>query len=487
VGKRIFVYVLFLFAIFLTGELNDTVSDRGRFVMLTLILLGYLAYEVRHFVTTHNDRALLSPVVLASIVTFAVAFGITNILWLFPDQDYPEVILGNDAYEWMNHAMLYVLLAAFAMWQGYRAGIGKWLAAKMWRVPLLNRVLRREFELRWDFVAICVLLSFFARFLQVSLGLYGYNSETEQLYGLAQYREYLDIAAGFSKVALLGCALALFSRPNNNLKYKVVLIGILAYEVLFGFLSGFKSQVIIPLLMVGLCYYAIKSHMPKKVVLASVGLAVLAYVVIEPYRIVRYSDPSFQNRDVVNIGSTMVNQLQGQQGAENRVVNDPSEYFTGFVNRSNSTTQAARAIQYMDQSGVSDNAPEFLNNLLLVPVYAVIPRMLMPSKPLQNIGLWYANEVLEQDTTLNSMAMSPVGYLYFAGGGTLVFLGFFLIGILQRVVYGRFWLAGSGGLVILLALSSSLAVIDSSFDSIFINLIRQVPLLLLCQYFLYRR
>lgn len=486
-GKKVIVYVLFLIAIVVTVELDKDLSARARFVLLTLTLLAYLAYEVRDFMVTQKDRALLSPVVLASIMTFLLAFGITNVLWLLPDQDYPEMILGYTAYEWMAHAMLYVLLAAFAMWQGYRAGIGKRIAASLWQSPFLRRTLRADFELRWEFVALCVVLSASARLLQVSLGVYGYNSEIGQLYALAQYREYLDIAAGFGRVALMGCALTLFSRPTNNLPHKIVLIAILAFEVAFGFLSGFKGQAIMPLIMVGLCYYAIKGRLPKKVVLSSVGLIVLAYVVIEPYRVVRYSDPSFQNRNVVNIGSVMVGQLQGNLGAENVVVNDPSQYFSNFVSRLNSTTEAARSIQYMDESGLSDNAPEFLNNLLLVPVHAVVPRLLMPTKPLQNIGLWYANEVLEQDTTLTSIAMSPVGYLYFAGGGMLVFLGFFLIGMLQQVVYGRFWLAGSGGLIILLGLSSSLAVIDSSFDSIFINLIRYVPVLLVSQYFLYRR
>ncbi len=485
--RRAIVYVLFLVAIVATVALNDTLTAKARFVLLTLILLAYLGYEVREFMATQKDRALLSPVVLASIATFAIAFGVTNILWLLPDQDYPEILLGYTAYEWMAHAMFYVLLAAFAMWQGYRVGIGKRIAAKMWQLPFLKRALRSNFELRWEFIALCLFLSFSSRLLQVSLGVYGYNSEMEQLYGLANYREYMELAVSLGRVALIGCALSLFSRPKNNLTRKILLIGILALEVLFGFLSGFKGQVIMPLLIVGLCYYAIKGHMPKKAVIASLGLIALAYIVIEPYRVVRYSDPTFQNRNVVNIGSVMVNQLRGAQGAENRVVNEPRLYFLSFVSRLNSTAQTARSIQYMDESGLPNNAPEFLNNLLLVPLHAVVPRVLLPTKPLQNIGLWFANEVMEQDTEITSIAMSPIGYLYFGGGGPLVFFGFFLIGMLQQVVYKRFWLAGSGGLTILLGVSTSLAVIDSSFDSIFINLIRLIPVLLICQYFLYRR
>lgn len=486
-GKRGIVYALFSLAIAATLELNQTLSDKARLVVLTLILLAYLAYEVRMLTMAQKDRPFLSPVVLASILTFVVSFGITNVLWLLPDQDYPEMILGYSAYEWMAHAMLYVLLAAFAMWQGYRAGIGKWIANKLWQMPLLKRLLRSKFELRFEFVILCIVLSFFARYLQVSLGLYGYNSEMEQLYSLANYREYIDIVASLGRVALLGCALTLFSSAKNNFTHKLLLVGIVTEEVLFGFLSGFKGQVIIPLVLIGLSYYSIKGHLSKKVVFAAIGLIAPAYAVIEPYRVVRYSDPTFQNRDMVRIGSVMVNQLQGEQGVDNKVLNDPTEYFSNFVSRLNATPETARAIQYMDESGLSQNAPEFLNNLLLVPVHAFIPRLLMPTKPFQNIGLWFANEVLEQDTTVNSMAMGPIGYLYFGGGALLVFLGFFLIGVLQRVVYCRFWLAGSGGLVVLLGLSSSLAVIDSSFDSIFINLIRHFLLILGCQYLLFRR
>jgi len=83
--------------------------------------------------------------------------------------------------------------------------------------------------------------------------------------------------------------------------------------------------------------------------------------------------------------------------------------------------------------------------------------------------------------------MSPFTYLYFAGGFVAVFMGFFVVGVVQRVWLERFLLAGSGGVVIYMGMLGGLVNIDSSFNTFFIGLVRLFPLLLLAQYGLFKR
>ncbi|MHB8159796.1 MAG: hypothetical protein ACYDGS_04790 [Thermoleophilia bacterium] len=131
-------------------------------------------------------------------------------------------------------------------------------------------------------------------------------------------------------------------------------------------------------------------------------------------------------------------------------------------------------------------SPEFLGNIILAPAHALIPRLLWDSKSLQNIGLWYTNQVMGLDF-YSSTAMSPFTYLNFAGGPLAVIIGFLMVGIFQRGLFDGLRHFGGGGLIVLFGLLGTLVIIDSAFDTFFVNLIRFLPILVVAQYFLLRR
>jgi hypothetical protein len=133
-----------------------------------------------------------------------------------------------------------------------------------------------------------------------------------------------------------------------------------------------------------------------------------------------------------------------------------------------------------------EGSPEFLGNIILAPVMAVVPRILWPSKPLQNIGLWYTNQVVGLDL-VSSTGMSPFTYLNFAGGPFAVVLGFLIVGILQRGLFDGLRQFGAGGLFVLLGLLGTLSNIDSAFNTFFVGIIRLLPILVFAQYVLLQR
>ena len=69
---------------------------------------------------------------------------------------------------------------------------------------------------------------------------------------------------------------------------------LLSLEVVLGLLSGFKTEVMYPIIMLGVCYYAVTKRVPVTIVFAAFVVAYFAYAVIEPFRAQRYSDPSFE-------------------------------------------------------------------------------------------------------------------------------------------------------------------------------------------------
>jgi hypothetical protein len=143
-------------------------------------------------------------------------------------------------------------------------------------------------------------------------------------------------------------------------------------------------------------------------------------------------------------------------------------------------------IDYKERGIVSSDQPKFLNNIFLAPLHAWIPRFIWNSKPINNLGLWYNNEVIG-NSNYTSVAMGPVTYLYFAGGFIMVFLGFYFVGIIQKFLFLYFDPSTSISIafayLVLLGLLSS---IDSAFNTLIISLFRDFPILLFFLFFIFK-
>ena len=462
--------------------LYEITQQQISFGLLTILLLIYVGWETRRIFRTERWNVLVIPPVLASIITFVLMFGVSNYLLLGSIKTYPYLgILGKSPFDWLNKAMICVLIAAFAMWRGYYFPIGRNLGRRTSQFLLSHGLIRHKFKIKWGFLIFCIIASIFARVIQTSLGIFGYSSEISQLYALAEYKQYLDLAAGLGRLALIGIAFAYFSGAYLRSYGLLFLFAIvLILEVGFGFLSGFKGQAAFPFVIVGLCYYITKQQIPKYWIIAVLVTFVLAYQVIEPFRYIRYSKNNFNNRDITEIASTMGEILVSKRETG-------KNYLELVFERMNLTSFTAISIAYKDKVDLDDADPDFVRRILFSPAYAYIPRLIWSSKPYSNIGYWYNVKVLRSpEWTKTSVAMSPVSYLYFAGGMIAVFIGFTLIGITQRFVYEAFAKSGGGGWVIYLGVLGSLVMVDSDVGSIFTTVFRFAPIMLVGQYLLFR-
>jgi hypothetical protein len=216
-------------------------------------------------------------------------------------------------------------------------------------------------------------------------------------------------------------------------------------------------------------------------------LLALSYLVIEPFRAYRYGSDEFEGRDISSIGTVIVEQLR--EGGSRDITEEPLAkiYFLGLLGRASNVPDAARSIQFKRDSELPEDAPAFLGDILLAPVYSMVPRLLWPSKPVFNLGRWYAINLLGAplDTT-TAASISPIGYLYLAGGGVAVVAGFLLLGLIQRALAECFSTESAGAIVMLLGLASLFAVLESSFGVVLTSLIRTIPILLLGQHLLFK-
>lgn len=461
---------IIIYLAMVTGLLSNTQT----LTLQTLLLLLYVSLEIRRLWARNGRAFLINPVVLASIVTIAIPYGITNIAFALPERIVAQVGLHTAVDVWINQLMLLVLLGTCSMLVGYDSASGRKLGLMLRRSRALRKWLSSSSRIRTSTLYAFLTISVVARLWAIKLGVYGYSSGQERLLEGAAYREYLSIAQSLGTLALVGLALLCFATPRPPLWHRLLLALTLGYEVLFGLLSGFKSAVVFPIIIVGIVSYSQRNRVSRKLLLAAVIALIAAYGVIEPFRAARQQNPSFVETSIQRIVGTMATAtLSG--GAEGT----PSTWLRVLAS-SNLTLAGSHGIEYAALGELPPGSPDFLSNIILAPAYAFLPRFVWATKPLQNIGLWYTNRVIGHEFN-SSTAMGPITYLNFAGGPLAVILGFLIVGILQRGIYDGLRGFGVGGLIVFFGLLGTLARIDSAFYTFFVALIRLTVLLVLAQ------
>jgi len=479
-GLRAFVVLV---ALLVSAVLSiDLITNSQGLVAYTLLLLGYLYAETRNLWKSETHLFWINPVVLASIFTFVMAFGVTNVLYFMPEDVVGLVGLEPVATPWMNQLMLLVVLGACAMWLGYSSGVGRNIGRMLQRSRVLRKWVSSSVRVNMPALYAYLAISLMTRLLAIKLGLFGYSSNYDQAIAGAAYTQYLTMAQSLGQLALVGVAMRCFAPPRSALSDRRLIWLVLGYEVVFGFLSGAKSAVVMPFIIVGIVHYSQRNRFPRWLIPAVVVGVMAAYAVIEPFRVARSEDPGFVDTNLGSIAATMISasSMDADDGG--------GRASTGlsFLARSNLTYVASLGIEYAANNELPADSPKFLDDILLAPAHALIPRYLWGSKSLQNLGFWYTNQIMGLDM-ISATGMSPFTYLNFAGGPLAVILGFLMVGILQRGLFDGLRYFGGGGLIVLLGLLGTLVNIDSAFNSFFVAIIRFLPILVVAQYALVER
>lgn len=477
---RVFL-LFFLFFLYIFYPVMSF-SNGCFFAFLNLFFAVYLLIELKVLWRFKKEFFLINPVVSASLFTFFLSFCLTNIIFLLPEDMLGLTGLTPEIFIWMNKLMLLVLTGCVAMWTGYYSRAGREFADFVKTRPFMKKYVRKTPVLNMKTIYALVFISLFFRLWAIKLGIYGYSSTYDQLSAEGAYTMYFNMAGTLGTIALVAVAVKAFSSDPVLFRDKIILTLIVIYEVAFGFLSGFKTQVAMPFIIVGLVYYARKNIFPKKAFLLAVIALVAAYSIIEPFRRARYREAAFEGTDISSIAGTLATAYKNDY----RVTAEKAPMALAIAARFNYTYIASLGIEYAEKNKLSENSPDFLGNLILSPLHAVVPRFIWRSKPVQEIGLWYTNEVRGFNTDRTSTGMSPFTYLNFAGGLTAVIAGFFILGVFQRGLFDGLLYFGSGGLIVFLGLFSTLVLVDSAFNAIFVNIFRYFPVLVAAQYVLFK-
>lgn len=461
----------------------DFLSNRQCFVALTVLLIAYLCAEVSRLRRVHPDCWLLNPIVTCSLVTFIINYAVTNVLFFAPENQLELVGLVPQVSPAMVKLMWLALLGAVSMWLGYWSPI----AARLSRPGVVAKFqacfLPKTNSLVPFALPTLLAISIGVRLLQIQLGVFGYSSSYERLIEMGAVTQYLAMGSKLGKLALLLAALQYYSSEKNRHAIKW-LYGVLAVEVLFGFISGFKSAVVTPFMLLFLCQYLCTRKISKSWVVLSLVAIIVAYVVVEPFRAARNIDAGFSGTSIVSIANT----LAGATSASVDAATENAPIVLSIASRSNLSYIGSFGISFSDDNpSLPKDSPEFLADIFFAPLHAWIPRLIWPTKPLGIQGLWYTQVVLGMEH-FSATGMGPFTYLYFAGGFIAVILAFFFIGVVQRTLFFLLHrnILGAAGPAFLTMLAT-LSFIDSDFNGLIVTLCRELPIVMLLQFVLFRR
>lgn len=469
--------------VYLLAEV-DLLNVRFTYAILTVLLMIYLWLEVVRIRRMHPERWLLNPAIFCALLTFVMGYGLTNVLFFMPP-DWIELLgLVPEVSPAMVKHQYLVLLGALALFLGYWSPLAVRITRPVAVMNFQRRFLPGTDILKFWALPVLVVTALGIRLSAIRLGIYGYGSSVDAVKDAALYFQYFSLAGSLGKLALVIAALQYYALGAKR-REVVWVLSIILIEVVFGFMSGFKSAVVMPFVIVGICQYLCIGKLPKSWIIFTVIGIFIAYAVIEPFREERQKEMG-ELSSVGMIADVMVRSISGSS-SKRTDDNSPSTVLS-ITSRMNLSYIGSFGIEYADANPeLPKDSPAFLEDIFLAPAHALIPRFLWADKPLGTLGLWY-NQVVMGMSHFSSTAMGPFTYLYFAGGYWAVGIAFFLIGVLQRSLLFLCapWQRLTGSIVFLNMLPT-FAIIDSVVNGILIELFRTLPLLLLLLHILYRR
>ena len=486
INKKIFSGIYFFIFIFLFILILDFIDfPLISFIIKNIFLFVFLSYNIIIYKKNNPEIWLLNPAVLASIFTFLIGFVITSYIHFIPDTESNKYLykqLGSDPFPLLNYVMTLAILSAIVMWIGYYTRLGDRLYNFLMSKPLgLIKYFRSELKPRMAIIYTLIIISIVARLYAIQIGVYGYAQSPKTLSENIATAFTINAAGQLINFSLILVALKFF-KEGFNFNYRITLALIVIIEIYFGLISGMKSAVIYPVAILFICFYAVHKKIHKGFVVGTIVLLVLAYIVIEPFRILRMKDMNFQSSPGY-IASTMLDAYSLNKSR--KIVYGDEDIFSSIIQRNNYLLAAAKAIDFADNSGLDTQSPDFFEKIYTVPLQAFIPRVFWRNKPIEDFGAWFS-VVVWGSTPTTSVAMTPIGFLYFAGRIVAVMIGFFVYGIMQKTVW-KFYLGGGGQLLIYFGFLSSVILIDSAINGTLVYWIRYFPVFIMLQAFLLKK
>ena len=372
----------------------------GWFVILAI---GYLGLHGR------RGLALCSLPVLLTIRALIEFIAIPT--WRFA--------VGDDGVDTVYvKAMFLVLIGLAAFWTGSLIFMNE---AKVHFVPS-----SRDTPSRITFIcAVMMILGFGGKLVMWKLHLLSYTAD----YGFREDKlaimQWLNLLANLLNVALVVSAIEVLGKQNREALIRFVFMASVAGSIVFGVISGMKSECLKPFICLVLVYVLTRGRVPRTAYLIPV-LLILMYPFVNAYRDNLNSGYRDQSNTIEGLAAVL----------EKSFVDVIQTHDTGIEKASMGFDLTANRLSLL--TGVRDviglPEPSLLNGdekIWFAPFYPLIPRLLWEGKPVLNKGQRLS--VATGHPSTNSSAVTPIGDLYSMYGIYGMIVGMLIYGFALQI------------------------------------------------------
>ena len=479
------VFLIISITIYLVSFFSTSNSVyKFQFILLNLILFFYLALEGMKILNEKPYRAFLHPLLMVIVLFYLLMNLMPNLRLIFDDPSehlsFRMIFWDDIPYKAFNKTMLLLILSAYAMFLGYKNKFTESMAFffrdKVKKVTTFTNDRTVALPLIYSIIVVGIV----SLAIQINLGIYGYGVSDEILKenaASAQTFRYIDQA---QLLCLMILTFSLHSSKEPLRGQRLIFYLLLVFLIAQGFLFGSKGKVIFPLIVSGIAAYAYSGRIYKPYVISTIVILAVAFVTIEPYRIVKNIYPDATFTESLSLLREVPETLETESIEEDVSVYERLEDITWwFVGRADNFSFSANAIEFKDRYGIPDNDnPDFLGSIIYSPVLAFVPRFIWKDKPRDQIGLWYETTIMGSPQ-YSATEFGAIGYAYYAGGAIAVVLIFLFFGICQRILYESFFKLGTlQGFLIYIALVIEVTLISSALGGQITGFIRLIPIVL---------
>ena len=430
-------------------------------------------------------RVFLHPLLMATLLFYIMMNLVPNLRLIFDDPSehlsFRMIFWDDIPYKAFNKTMLLLILSAYVMFLGYKnkftESIAIFFRDKVKKVATFTS----DRAVGLPLIYLIIVVGIISLVLQINLGIYGYGISDEVLKenaASAQTFRYIDQA---QLLCLMILTFSLHSSKEPIGGQRFIFYLLLAFLILQGFLFGSKGKVIFPLMVAGIAAYAYTGKIYKTYVISTIIILLVAFVTIEPYRIVKNIYPDATFTESLALLREVPETLQTESIEEDVTLYERLEDITWwFVGRTDNFSFSANAVEFKDRYGIPDNDnPDFVGSIIYSPVLAFVPRFIWKNKPRDQIGLWYETTIMGSPQ-YSATEFGAIGYAYFAGGAIAVALIFLFFGICQRILFECFFkLRNLQGFLIYIALVIEVTLIQSALGGLITGFIRLIPVVLI--------
>ena len=450
--------------------------------LLAAIFSAYLYYECSHYIKMTDTFGLLAPPLLASIIFFFLSIILpTTISYYYPLIlfRYTDVYINSSSL--ICWAILLAMLSAFFMWRGFYFGRSR--AKKINQHFLKKGTIRQSWTPNMNYLYVIEFIYISLSFLAIELGVFGLTASSETRQANSEVIEYLHIASSAGSLSLFLILTNYFYMKNNGVKsnkLKFICLALFVIHLLFGSISGFKSELVFPFILLGFSYFIAYRKIKISIIALTFISLIFSYLVVQPFR------EYMSSADLVGSKPSYSELARGVLKSSSDdfyvIVSDEPIYIQ-MVERFDLTQMTAIGVNGANIDIVNTAMiKDMFKSILLSPILAYIPRIFWSSKPSFGTGGWFNQIILGNywdETT--SVGMGPIAYFYFMGGFLAVIVGFIGIGYIQSLIFNGVARMGAGGLIIYLSVVNLLVTLPTEIGPSFIQILRMLPIAYILQ------